>query len=173
MDFVFAALANGKAIKWLNVVEDCTKEAVLIEAASRINGQGVADLLAADCRWRDYPACIRPCQGPEFTGRSFCQWAHANDVKLLLVQPGKLTQNAYVESFNGKFLDECLNENSFVSLDHARAVISAWRRDYNEVTPHSLLGQRTSSEFAAALLDHGTVASHHPSDKQVTKDSTK
>lgn len=173
MDFVFDALANGKPIKCLNVVDDCTKEAVVIEAARRINGQGVADLLEAACRFRGYPACIRTDQGPEFTGRSLDQWAQANGVKLLLIQPGKPTQNAYVESFNGKFRDECLNENWFVSLDHARAVISEWRRDYNEVRPHSSLAQRTPAEFAATLRDHGLLASNHPSDKLANQDSTK
>lgn len=98
MDFVFDALANGKPIKCLNVADDCTKEAVVIEAARRINGQGVADLLEAACRFRGYPACIRTDQGPEFTGRSLDPWAQANGVKLWLIQPGKPTQNAYVES---------------------------------------------------------------------------
>lgn len=173
MDFVFDALSNGKPIKCLNVVDDCTKEAVVIEAARRINGQGVADLLEAACRFRGYPKSIRTDQGPEFTGRALDQWAQANGVKLLLIQPGKPTQNAYVESFNGKFRDECLNENWFVSLEHAKAVISAWRRDYNEVRPHSSLANRTPSEFAATLRDHGTLATQHPSDKLPTKDSTK
>lgn len=173
MDFVFDALANGKPIKCLNVVDDCTKEAVVIEAARRINGQGVADLLEAACRFRGYPACIRTDQGPEFTGRSLDQWAQANGVRLLLIQPGKPTQNAYVESFNGKFRDECLNENWFVSLDHARAVISEWRRDYNEVRPHSAIAQRTPAEFAATLRDHGSLANPHPSAKLANQDSTK
>ncbi len=173
MDFVFDALANGKPIKCLNVVDDCTKEAVVIEAARRINGQGVADLLEAACRFRGYPATIRTDQGPEFTGRSLDRWAQANGVKLLLIQPGKPTQNAYVESFNGKFRDECLNENWFTSLEHAKAVISAWRRDYNEVRPHSSLGQSTPAEFAARLRDQGLFAPNTPSDKLTTQDSTK
>jgi len=173
MDFVFDALANGKPIKCLNVVDDCTKEAVVIEAARRINGQGVADMLDAACRFRGYPATIRTDQGPEFTGRSLDQWAQANGVKLLLIQPGKPTQNAYVESFNGKFRDECLNENWFVSLDHARAVISTWRTDYNEVRPHSSLANRTPAEFAAALRNHGNLAITHPSDKLANQDFTK
>ena len=92
---------------------------------------------------------IRIDQGPEFTGRSLDQGAHAKKVKLVLIQACKLTQNAYIESFNGKFRDECLNENWFVSVEHARAVINAWRRDYNEVRPHSSIGDRTPAEFAA------------------------
>ena len=164
MDFVFDALATGTAIKCLTVVDDCTKEAVEIGVGRRINGQGVADLLEAVCRFRGYPAAIRTDQGPEFTGRSLDQWAQANGVNLVLTQPGKPTQNAYVESFNGKFRDECLNENWFVSLEHARAVIATWRQDYNEVRPHSSLSKRTPAEFAATLREQGTLAANHPSD---------
>jgi putative transposase len=173
MDFVFDAMANGKPIKCLTVVDDCTKEAVEIAVGRRINGQGVADILEAVCRFRGYPAAIRTDQGPEFTGRALDQWATANDVRLVLIQPGKPTQNAYIESFNGKFRDECLNENWFVSLDHAKAAIAAWRRDYNEVRPHSSLGKRTPAEFAAMLREHGTLAANQPSDKLTTQDSTK
>lgn len=173
MDFVFDALATGTAIKCLTVVDDCTKEAVEIGVGRRINGQGVADLLEAVCRFRGYPAAIRTDQGPEFTGRSLDQWAQANGVKLVLTQPGKPTQNAYVESFNGKFRDECLNENWFVSLEHARAVIATWRQDYNEVRPHSSLSKRTPAEFAAMLRDRGTLAAKHPSDMLANQDSTK
>ena len=173
MDFVFDALATGTAIKCLTVVDDCTKEAVEIAVGRRINGQGVADILEAVCRFRGYPGAIRTDQGPEFTGRSLDQWAQANGVKLVLTQPGKPTQNAYVESFNGKFRDECLNENWFVSLDHARAVIATWRLDYNEVRPHSSLGKRTPAEFAAALRDSGMLADDHPSDMLANQDSTK
>lgn len=173
MDFVFDALATGTAIKCLTVVDDCTKEAVEIGVGRRINGQGVADILEAVCRFRGYPAAIRTDQGPEFTGRSLDQWAQAHGVKQVLTQPGKPTQNAYVESFNGKFRDECLNENWFVSLEHARAVIATWRQDYNEVRPHSSLSKRTPAEFAATLRDRGTLATNHPSDMLANQDSTK
>ena len=158
MDFVFDALANGRPLKCLTVVDDCTKEAVEVAVARRINGQGVADLLEGVCRFRGYPSMIRIDQGPEFTGRSLDQWAHANNVKLVLIQAGKPTQNAYIESFNGKFRDECLNENWFVSVEHARAVINTWRRDYNEVRPHSSLGDRTPAEFAATLREKGALS---------------
>ena len=112
-------------------------------------------------------------QGPEFTGRSLDQWAQANGLKLLLIQPGKPTQNAYVESFNDEFRDACLNKNWFVSLDHAKAMMSAWHRDYNEVRPHSSLGNSTPSEFAATLPDHGALADIHLSDRLANKDFTK
>jgi putative transposase len=174
MDFVFDALANRRPIKCLTVVDDCTKEAVEILVAKRINGQGVADALDAVCRFRGYPATIRTDQGPEFTGRALDQWAHANSVTLTLTQPGKPTQNAYIESFNGKFRDECLNEQWFTSLDHAKAVIATWRRDYNELRPHSSIGNRTPSEFAATLREQGLLSPNpSPSDTLATRDSTK
>ena len=172
MDFVFDALANGKPIKCLTVVDDCTKEAVEIAVARRINGQGVADLLEAVCRFRGYPTTIRTDQGPEFTGKSLDQWAHANGVTLQLTQPGKPTQNAYIESFNGKFRDECLNEHWFVSLDQAKAEIAIWRRDYNEVRPHSSLDQQTPAAFAETLREQGLLYPNpSPSDRLETKDS--
>lgn len=111
--------------------------------------------------------------GAEFTGRALHQWPVANGVKLLLIQPGRPTQNAYIESFNGKFRDECLNENWFTSLEHAKATISAWRRDYNEVRPHNSLGKSAPTEFAALLREHGSLATTNPGDKLTTTDSTK
>jgi putative transposase len=174
MDFVFDALANSRPLKCLTVVDDCTKEAVEIAVARRINGQGVADALDVIARFRGYPATIRTDQGPEFTGRALDQWAHANGVKLRLTQPGKPTQNAYIESFNGKFRDECLNEHWFTSLDHAKAVIATWRRDYNEVRPHSSLGNQTPAAFAAALRDQGMLSPQLlSSDMLATQDSMK
>ncbi len=174
MDFVFDALADSRPVKCLTVLDDCTKEAVEIVVARRINGQAVADALEAACRFRGYPVTIRTDQGPEFTGRALDQWAHANGVKLVLTQPGKPTQNAYIESFNGKFRDECLNEHWFTSFDHAKAVISAWRRDYNEARPHSSIGNRTPAEFAATVRDQGSLSTKATSsDTLATQDSTK
>jgi putative transposase len=93
---------------------------------------------------------------------------------LRLGQPGKPTQNAYIESFNGKFRDECLNEQWFTSLDHAKAVIATWRRDYNEVRPHSSISNRTPAEFAATLREQGVLSPKPPSsDTLATQDSTK
>lgn len=174
MDFVFDALADRRPIKCLTVVDDCTKEAVEILVAKRINGQGVADALDAVCRFRGYPTTIRTDQGPEFTGRALDQWAHANGVTLTLTQPGKPTQNAYIESFNGRFRDECLNEQWFTSLDHAKALIATWRRDYNEMRPHSSIGNRTPAEFAAMLRERGVFSPNtSSSDTLATQDSTK
>jgi len=158
MDFVFDGLCNGRPIKCLTVVDDCTKESVEIAVERRINGQGVVNALESVCRFRGYPLAIRTDAGPEFTGRTLDQWAHAHGVKLILIQPGKPTQNAYIESFNGKFRDECLNEHWFATLEQARAVIGAWRRDYNEVRPHSAIGNLTPAAFATRLRDDGMIS---------------
>jgi putative transposase len=174
MDFVFDALADGRPLKCLTVVDDCTKECVEIAVGRRLNGQAVADALEAICRFRGYPALIPTDQGPDFTGRALDQWASANKVRLMLTQPGKPTQNAYIESFNGKFCEECLNEHWFVSLEHPRAVIGAWRCDYNEVRPHSSIKERAREEFAATLRETGQLTTEQPaSDTLNNQDSTK
>ncbi|HFH2893919.1 TPA: integrase core domain-containing protein [Pseudomonas aeruginosa] len=101
-------------------------------------------------RFRGYPKAIRTDQRPEFTGKALDQWAYQRDIKLKLIQPGKPTQNAFIESFNGKLRDECLNEHWFCSLAEARIRIAAWRRDYNEHRPHSAIGNLALAEFAAS-----------------------
>ena len=101
-------------------------------------------------RFRGFPQAIRTDQGPEFTRKALDQLAYERGIDLKLIQPGKPTQNAYIESFNGRFRDECLNEHWFTSLNHAREEIAAWRRNYNEQRPHSALAYRTPAEFAVA-----------------------
>jgi putative transposase len=149
MDFVFDALSTGRRIKCLTVVDDFTKEAVGILVDHGISGFRVTRALDEMARFRGYPAAIRTDQGPEFTGKALDQWAYQRDIKLKLIQPGKPTQNAFIESFNGKFRDECLNEHWFCSLAEAKIRIAAWRRDYNEHRPHSAIGNLTPAEFAA------------------------
>ena len=104
---------------------------------------------------RGLPEVITIDNGPEFAGRALDEWAYRNRVKLNFIRPGKPIENAYAESFNGRFRDECLNTNWFISLNHARSVIEAWRRDYNEVRPHSSLKGITPKEYA--LITTGTL----------------
>lgn len=151
MDFVSDALAGGRRIKALTIVDDFTKESVDIALDHGISGHYVTRVLDQAVRFRGVPAAIRTDQGPEFTGRALDQWAYRNGVQLKLIQPGKPTQNAFIESFNGRFRDECLNEHWFTSLAEARVLVAAWRRDYNENRPHSTLGYQTPSEFAASF----------------------
>lgn len=143
------ALSNGRRIKCLTIVDDYTKECLDIPVATGISGDEVVITLESIAAFRGYPASIRTDQGPEFTGKALDQWAYQHSVILKLIQAGKPTQNAYIESFNGKFRDECLNEHWFRDLSHARDLISLWRMDYNENRPHSALGYLTPSEFAA------------------------
>jgi putative transposase len=162
MDFVSDALSNGRRIKVLTIVDDFTKEAIDLVADHGISGQYVVRVLQRAAQFRGLPAAIRTDQGPEFTGKALDQWAYQNGVQLKLIEPGKPTQNAFIESFNGRFRDECLNDHWFISLAEARIRIAAWRRDYNEHRPHSALNYRTPAEFAA---DHRQ--------KDVTKDTGK
>jgi putative transposase len=109
----------------------------------------------AICSQRGKPAMIRTDNGAEFTGKSMLTWAHRQSIQLRLIEPGKPNQNAYVESFNGRLRDECLNEHWFTSLTHARAVIEAWRCEYNEERPKKSLGGLTPAQYAKQLGPQG------------------
>jgi len=139
MDFVMDVLATGRRIKCLTCVDDFTKECLTVTVAFGISGVQVTRILDSIALFRGYPATIRTDQGPEFTCRALDQWAFEHGVKLRLIQPGKPTQNGFIESFNGRFRDECLNEHWFSDVSHARKTISEWRQDYNECRPHSAL----------------------------------
>ena len=151
MDFVFDRTAEGRVIKCLTVVDDATHEAVAIVPERAIGGYALTRILDRLAVRRGLPQAIRTDNGKEFCGRAMLNWAHACGVKLFLIEPGKPNQNAYIESFNGRLRDECLNEHWFISLAHARAVIEAWRREYNEERPKKLLGGLTPSAYARQL----------------------
>ncbi|WP_282829542.1 IS3 family transposase [Pelomonas sp. V22] len=148
MDFVSDSLATGRRIKCLTVADDFSHECVDIAVDYGISGQYVTRLLDQAAMFRGYPAAVRTDNGPEFTSRAFIAWAQSHGVRHILIQPGRPMQNGYIESFNGKFRDECLNEHWFESLPQARSTIAAWRQDYNEVRPHSSLGRIPPAEFA-------------------------
>ena len=150
MDFVSDSLEHGRRLKRLTIVDDYTKEAMDIPVDHGISGEYVTRVLDRVGAFRGLPRVLRTDQGPEFTGNALDRWAYRNRVTLRLIQAGKPTQNAYVESFNGKFRDECLNEHWFRSLAEACEIIGAWRADYNQRRPHSALGYRTPAVFAAA-----------------------
>jgi len=151
MDFVFDRLADGRALKCLTVVDDATQEAVTIAPDRAISGTYVTRILDGLKRERGLPRVIRSDNGREFCGRTMAVWAHENNVALRFIEPGKPNQNAYVESFNGRLRDECLNEHWFTSLAHARSVIEEWRRDYNEQRPKKDLGGLPQAAYAAKL----------------------
>ena len=148
MDFVHDMLHDGRRIRMLNVVDDCTRECLAIETDTSLPGVRVIEVLERLRDQRGLPHAIVADNGPEFAGRALDQWAHASGLKIDYIRPGKPVDNAFVESFNGRFRDECLNESWFQSLDEARNAIEAWRTDYNDVRPHSALGGRSPSEYA-------------------------
>jgi len=148
MDFVSDSLYNGRRFRTLTVVDDLSKECPVLEVDHSLTGQRVARVLDRVALTRGLPDLITVDNGPEFISKALDAWAHANGVKLHFIQPGKPTQNAYIESFNGKFRDECLNEHVFTSLYDAQTKIESWRKDYNENRPHRSLKQLTPNEFA-------------------------
>lgn len=151
MDFVFDRTAEGRVLKCLTVVDDATHEAVVIEVERAISGMGVTRVMDRLALSRGLPKVIRSDNGKEFCGKAMVTWAHARGVQLRLIEPGKPNQNAYIESFNGRLRDECLNEHWFPSLLHARAEIERWRREYNEERPKKALGGLTPSAYAKQL----------------------
>ena len=158
MDFVSDALVNGRRLKCLTVADDFSHECVDIATDFGISGQYVTRLLDQAARFRGYPKAVRTDNGPEFTSRAFMGWAQSHGIQHLLIQPGKPMQNGYIESFNGKFRDECLNENWFQTLSQARSAIAAWRKDYNEVRPHSSCRRMPPAKYAALHRQHAADA---------------
>jgi transposase InsO family protein len=139
------------------VVDDATHESVAIVVEHSMGGSHLVRVLDEICAQRGRPTVIRTDNGPEFTGKAMLTWAHRNAVTLRLIEPGKPNQNAYVESFNGRLRDECLNEHWFTSLRQARTVIEDWRREYNEQRPKKALGGLTPSEYARALAQRAVT----------------
>jgi transposase InsO family protein len=150
-DFVFDRTAEGRVLKCLTIVDDATHEAVAVVPGRAFGGLPVTRVLDQLALTRGLPQVLRTDNGPEFCGRTLLTWAHARGLTLRLIEPGKPNQNAYVESFNGRFRDECLNEHWFTSLAHARTVIDAWRHEYNEERPKKSLGGLTPAAYARQL----------------------
>lgn len=151
MDVVHDTLGDGRSFRALTIVDDCTRECPAIEVDFSLPGARVTAVLDRLARSRGVPQAIVCDNGPEFAGQDLDEWAYAHHVVLAFIQPGKPTQNAFIESFNGTFREECLNENWFVSLHDAQRTIEAWRIDYETERPHSRLRDLTPREFALAL----------------------
>ena len=148
MDFVSDGLADGRRLRCLTIVDDCTRECVAIEVDTSITGTRVKAVLERLADVRGLPRSITVDHGPEFEGQVLDAWAYERGVQLSFIRPGKPNENAYIESFNGKFRDECLNEHWFITMAQARRTIEAWRIEYNTERPHSSLGDLTPEEFA-------------------------
>ncbi len=134
--------ANGRAFKILNIIDEYTRECLAILVDRKIKGQDVIDLLFHLFIFRGIPEHIRSDNGPEFTARAVRRWLNRLGVKTLFIEPGSPWENGYIESFNGKLRDELLNREIFMTLEEAKVLIEQWRREYNQVRPHSSLGYR-------------------------------
>ena len=151
MDFVFDRTAEGRVLKCLTIVDDATHESVAIEVERAISGLMLTRVLDRLALTRGLPKIIRTDNGKEFCGKAMVAWAFERGVELRLIEPGKPNQNAYIESFNGRLRDECLNEHWFTGLLQARTVIEIWRREYNEERPKKALGGLTPAAYAKQL----------------------
>ncbi len=148
MDFVSDQLADGRRFRVLNIIDDYSRECVGQLVDTSISGIRVARYLSELCQLRARPATIVTDNGPEFTSKALFFWAKDHGVQLHFIQPGKPTQNAFVESFNGKFRDQCLNQHWFRDLFDARNTIETWRTHYNHVRPHRSLRNVPPAVFA-------------------------
>ena len=149
MDFVMDSLADGRRFRTLNIVDEFTRECVAIEVDTSITGPRVVRVLEKLAHTRGLPTEIVTDNGTEFTSRALLAWvSQQNNLRLNYIEPGKPVQNAFVESFNGKFRDECLNEQWFLNLREAKETIERWRQYYNSARPHSSLKYETPVEFA-------------------------
>ena len=161
MDFVSDALADGRRFRVLAVVDDHTRECLALVADTSLSGARVVRELDAVIAARGRPLMMVSDNGTELTSMAILRWCQEGGVEWHYIAQGKPTQNAFIESFNGRLRDECLNETLFRSLAHARAVLAAWRDDYNHVRPHGALGGLTPAEAAMlARLIHDEQ-NHH------------
>jgi putative transposase len=152
MDFVADGLIGCRKLRCLTMVDDYSRECVALEVDTSINGRRVATVLDRLADLRGLPLSITVDHGPEFEGQVLDAWAYEHGVRLNFIRPGKPVENAYIESFNGRFRDECLNEHWFLTMAHARRVIEAWRIEYNTERPHSSLGNLTPEQFVKNAL---------------------
>ena len=157
MDFVFDRSADGRVVKCLTIVDDATHESVAIVSERAIGGLTVTRILDRLAVTRGLPRIIRTDNGKEFCGHAMLTWAHTHNVTLRLIEPGKPNQNAYIESFNGRLRDECLNEHWFLNLEHAKVLIETWRREYNEERPKKVLGGLTPAAYARQLAERSAT----------------
>jgi len=151
LDFAHDAMASGRALRVLSVVDACTRECLALEVDTSFASRRVTRALESIIAQREKPLAIRCDNGPELTSRHFLAWCIERQIELVHIQPGKPQQNGHVESFHARLRDECLNVSWFENLWAARRKIAAWRKEYNEERPHSSLGYQTPAEFARQL----------------------
>ncbi len=147
MDFISDNLGNGQALRALTIVDNFSRVSPAIEVDFSLTGRRVVKVLERVIARYGNPQVIKCDNGPEFISKALDEWAYRNGVKLEFSRPGKPTDNAYIESFNGRFRQECLDQHWFETLEEARKKIEQWREEYNETRPHSALGNKTPEAF--------------------------
>jgi putative transposase len=160
MDFVSDELSDGRRLRVLTLLDEYTRECLALVVERSFPGTLVAQVLSSVVRQRGCPEVLQTDNGPEFISMALELWAAGQKIRRHFIEPGKPVQNAYIESFNGRFREECLNLHFFRSLEEARQIIEDWRTDYNERRPHSSLSYRTPEAFRKAWemgLTHGGI----------------
>ena len=165
LDFVSDALASGRGLRALTIVDSYTRECPAIEVGSGICSRQVTRTLERIMEGRGKPKSLRCDNGPEFTSRHFLAWCEEQGIALNHIQPGKPMQNGHVESFNGRLRDECLNASWFLNLADAKRKIESWREEYNAERPHSSLAYRTPAEFAKVCSELTSRMAATPPDR--------
>ena len=148
MDFITDSTITGRRFRSLVIIDDYSRECPAIEVDTSIGRRRVVNVLDRLAETRGLPEVITVDNGPEFAGKILDEWAYRKGVKLNFIRPGKPIENAFAESFNSRFRDECLNTNWFIDIKHARSIIEDWRIDYNEARPNSSLKGSTPKEYA-------------------------
>lgn len=148
-DFIFDRTGDGRALKWLTLEDEYTRECLALEVGRGMPARVVIEVLAGVVRQRGAPAGLRSDNGPEFIAKALRAWLAEAQIETLYIEPGAPWENGYAESFNSKLRDELLEGEEFRSVLEARVLGREWKREYNEVRPHSALGYRTPAEFGA------------------------
>jgi putative transposase len=169
MDFMSDQLYNGRRLWLLTIVDNHTRESLAIHVGQRIRGIEVVEVLEKVAAEHGRPRTIQVDNGPEFISKDVDLWSYWNHVQLDFSRPGKPTDNAYVESFNARFRQECLNAHWFLSLEDASEKVEEWRRDYNENRPHSALGNISPDEYANRSLEAGPILVPEANKKDLQK----
>ena len=158
MDFVSDQLFDGRRMRVFTLVDNHTRESLALHAGQRIGGMDVVEVLEGVTKAKGFPKRIKVDNGPEFISKDLDRWAYWNKVELDFSRPGKPSDNAFIEAFNSRFRQECLNEHWFLSLEDAREKIETWRILYNSERPHSALDYRTPEEFIRQIQHQTTTA---------------
>jgi putative transposase len=157
MDFVADRLVDGRRLRVLTVLDVCTRECLVLHAGPGLSAHDVTRCLEEVVKQRSAPTTIQVDNGTEFTSRHFGIWCWTHGIELDFIRPGRPTENAFIESFNGRVREECLNAHWLEGIGEARRVLDHWKNDYNDVRPHTQLDDQTPSEFAACLAGHGRL----------------